>query len=303
MARPPQVSIVIPAYRSDRTIAACLSSLRAQTFRDFETIVVNSSVGDRTPAIVRGFPEVRFEQSPHRLLPQAALNRGVAGARGALLVFTAPDCIADPEWLANLVESHRDGRDVVAGSIDLHGSSRLHRGMHLSKFSWRLSGLPPSSTDLVQTANACYSRLAWSTAGPFEGDWLSGDVQLSRRAVAHGLRARFEPRARVRHRHSGGVTGFLDERLERGGDGAATRLGFERWSRRRAAAYVIAAPLLPVLLLARAGRDATRAGWTRTFLETLPLQLAGHTAWALGEARAHLRFLRRAPSGRSVPGR
>lgn len=287
----PRASVVIPAYNSDRTIASCLESLRNQTFRDFEVIVVNSSAGDRTRRIVERYPEVRFEQAERRLLPQSALNRGVGLARGELLMFTAPDCRADRDWLASLVEAHDAGHQVVAGGIDIDGGGRLNVGMHLSKFSWRLGSLPTGWTDLVQTANACYSRRVWEAVGPFEGDWLSGDVLLSRRASASGWPAWFEPSATVRHRHLGSATAFLRERLERGFDGAVTRIDFGRWSRLRVGAYLAALPILPLLLTARTGREAWRAGAWFDLLVTLPLQLAGHGAWCLGEALAHARFL------------
>jgi hypothetical protein len=61
----------------------------------------------------------------------------------------------------------------------------------------------------------------------------------------------------------------------------------QRWSRARAALYVAAAPLLPWLVLARAGRASQRAGWLRAFLLTLPVQAAGQASWCLGEALAH----------------
>ena len=44
----PRVSVVIPAYRSAATIAGTLTALRAQRFRDFETVVVDSSPDDAT---------------------------------------------------------------------------------------------------------------------------------------------------------------------------------------------------------------------------------------------------------------
>ena len=55
---PPQMSILIPAYYSEDTLAECLEALRQQRFRDFEVIVVNSSPGDRTRRLV----EERFHE-------------------------------------------------------------------------------------------------------------------------------------------------------------------------------------------------------------------------------------------------
>jgi hypothetical protein len=163
--------------------------------------------------------------------------------------------------------------------------------MHLCKFSWRLSGLPPGPTRVVQTANACYSREVWEAVGPFDGRRMSGDVLLSLRAGARGWTPWFEPRATVRHRHEGSLGSFLRERFHRGADGAATRGEFERWPRLRYGVYLFALPVLPLLLTLRTGRDCARAGHLGGFLATLPLQLAGHGAWCLGEARLHLRRL------------
>jgi glycosyltransferase involved in cell wall biosynthesis len=287
----PRASVIIPAYHSSRTLGACLDAVSAQTDRDHEVIVVNSSPESWTEALVEGFSGVRFEQSPHRLLPHAARNRGVQLADGDLLVFTDPDCEPDRDWLECLVSAHERGHGAVAGSIDPGRRDRRSIGMHLVKFHWRLSALPPGPTDLAQTANASYTRSVWERVGPFDGSRFSGDVLLSRLAARAGDRPWFEPRARVRHHQSGGPRTLMRERLLRGGDAAATRVEAERWSKWRIAGYLGAAPLLPALLVARTGRDAARAGLLADFAATLPLQVGAQAAWALGEARWHARAL------------
>jgi len=40
--RTPAVSVIVPVYRSEATLGLCLARLAAQTFRDFETILVDS---------------------------------------------------------------------------------------------------------------------------------------------------------------------------------------------------------------------------------------------------------------------
>ncbi len=289
----PRVSVILPAYHSYDTLASCLAALRAQTLEDREVIVVNSSPEDRTRAVAEPFPAVRFEQSSRRLLPHAARNRGVELASGELLAFTDPDCEPDPAWLERLVAAQEGGHPVVAGSIDPAPGDPVSIGMHLVKFHWRLSRLPPARTDLVQTANACYSRPAWEAVGPFDGKRFSGDILLSKRAANAGFEPWFEPRARVVHRQEGDWRDLLHERLVRGGDGAATRIEADQWSRARIAAYLAGAPLISVVLVARAARDAARCGFLRSFIQTLPLQLAAQAAWALGEARCHGRILTR----------
>ena len=70
----PAVSVVIPLYQTERYIAETLRSVLAQTFDDFEVIVVDDGSRDRGPEIATGFRDPRV-----RLIRQA--NRGLAGAR------------------------------------------------------------------------------------------------------------------------------------------------------------------------------------------------------------------------------
>ena len=67
------VSVVIPAYNAEKTIAACLDSLMKQDYPgDYEVIVVDDGSVDSTPDIISGYERVR-------LIRQA--NAGLAAAR------------------------------------------------------------------------------------------------------------------------------------------------------------------------------------------------------------------------------
>jgi glycosyltransferase involved in cell wall biosynthesis len=284
----PRVSVVLPAYYSDGTIAACLEAIEAQRFQDFEVIVVNSSPETRTSEIVTNrFSHVVFYQHPTRLLPHAARNVGVAMAKGELLVFTDPDCLPDRDWLALLVHANECGWAVVQGSVDLNGQSWRERGIHLCKRFSLLKGVPPYSPWIVSSINVCYSRAAWLAAGPLDGDLFCGDALLGWRAAALGFRAVFEPRAIVADSHMAHLRGLVRERYSRGREFAAVRSNYEQWGRWRATCFVLAAPVLLALVLARAGRTAHLAGWAKDFLVTLPVQIAGHLAWILGETRCY----------------
>lgn len=293
MSAAPLASIVIPAYHSDATIADCLSSLRNQTFREFETIVVNSSPGDGTGSLVTSrFPEVRYEESSTRLLPHAARNRGVELARGGALVFTDPDCIAAPDWLERLLTAAAGGA-VVQGSMGLHGDGWLMRGIHLCKWFQLLPGPTARALRSVSTGNVCYPRAAFEAAGPFQGEFFCGDALLGWRAFELGYALRFEPGAVVEQIHRGTFRSFCRERFSRGREYAEVIARRGGWSRAHAAAMSVAAPLLLGLVTARAARAAWRSGWKAAFLVTLPVQLAGQAAWCGGEAVARARLVLR----------
>jgi GT2 family glycosyltransferase len=286
---PPRVSVIIPAYNSEATIAATLDALRQQTFTDFETIVVDSSPGEATARLMGDhFPDVTFDHARERLLPHAARNRGVDLARGELLVFTDPDCVARQDWLARLVAAHDQGHAVVGGAIEVDGGW-VERGIHLSKFSAWTGGGPPGPRDDLATANVLWSRSLMGDVGPFATDEWSGDTELSWRARAEGIELRFEPRALVSHTHESSLRAAWRERYVRGEDFARMRVRVERWSRPRAALHLLAVPLVPALLMARGLGRARRAGDLRRAILTAPIQLFAYVGWSLGESRAFAR--------------
>jgi GT2 family glycosyltransferase len=281
----PRVSIIIPAYFSHDTLAECLSALRAQTYRDFEVCLVNSSAEAITEQLVRGqFPEVNFEQSPARLFPHAARNRAIERSSGELLVFTDPDCQAHRDWLEKLVAAHDAGHPLVGGAMELACDRWFEQGAHLAKFSWLLSGLPPGKRWIVPSASALYPRWLFEKIGPLDGELFCGDALLAWRATDAGAAPWFEPRAIVEHRHEGDLISFFTLRCRRGREFARARMPFEHWSRSRAALNALAMPALMLLTLARSGADAFRAGWGGRYLATLPVQAVAQTGWCVGEA-------------------
>lgn len=286
----PRVSIVIPAYYSHETVASTLDSFRAQTYRDFEVVIVNSSPETITQNLITGqYPEVMFEQSPTRLFPHAARNRAIQRSSGELLVFTDPDCRARPDWLERLVTAHDAGHTVVGGSMELATDRWFERGAHLVKFSWLLSGLPPGRRWIVPSANALYPRTLFNEIGPADDVLFCGDAVLAWKANAAGAEPWFEPGAVVEHRHEGDLLSFLKLRFRRGKEFALARMAFEHWPRHRAAMNAVLFPVLMLLTLLRAGSDSFRAGWGSKYVMTLPVQIVGQFGWCLGEAIMQVR--------------
>ena len=95
----PAVSVVVAAYNAEEYIAETLNSIRTQTFRDYEVIVVDDGSTDRTAQIVAEYPEVNCLRQPNRGQP-AARNAGIVAARGKYIAFVD----ADDLWLATKLE-------------------------------------------------------------------------------------------------------------------------------------------------------------------------------------------------------
>src|SRR5262245_20800587 len=82
------VSVIIPAYNAERTIAATLDSVRAQTHRNLEIIVVDDGSRDQTASLVETFcvrdERIRFVRKANGGLA-AARNTAIDHARGTLI--------------------------------------------------------------------------------------------------------------------------------------------------------------------------------------------------------------------------
>src|SRR4051812_8060223 len=98
----PTVSVIIPAYNAEAFVGRTLASLRAQSFTDFEAIVVDDGSKDATAAVVQAVVEAdpRF-----RLIRQAnggvavARNRALAEVRGRYVANLDADDLWRPQFL------------------------------------------------------------------------------------------------------------------------------------------------------------------------------------------------------------
>lgn len=300
MSDAPTVSVVVAVYLSEETLGGFLDSLARQTFRDFETVLVDSGPTDACARIVEERPEpLVFFRSAIRLGPQAARNEGVRRSGGHLLVFTDPDVYAAPDWLDRLVAAHRETGGPVAGALRCHLDAWLDRGVHLCKFSKWLPAGGRRPVDMGPTASLLVPRRDFEAVGGFHGDMLLGDVTLGRDLIALGRPLLLEPAAVVDHHHLMRLGPFLRERWSRGIRYGRLRGGWLRARKARLLALLAGSVtgLRVASNLAHCARHAWRAGEGATFLATFPVALLGFAASVAGEALGYAEVLLGASRG------
>ncbi len=93
-----KVSIIIPAYRTEKTIARCLQSCVSQTLPDIEVLVILNGPEDNTQNICRQFadPRIRVLQNKDAGV-SAARNKGMDEAFGEYLTFLDADDELEPD--------------------------------------------------------------------------------------------------------------------------------------------------------------------------------------------------------------
>ncbi len=103
MTVPPRLSIILPAYNREALVARAIDSVLAQTFRDFELIVVDDASTDGTRAVLeryRDTPRVHLILSDENLGGAGARNLGIEAATGELVSFQDSDDVWLPHKLA-----------------------------------------------------------------------------------------------------------------------------------------------------------------------------------------------------------
>lgn len=231
----PQVSIIVPTHNGAHLMPECLEALWAQTFRDFEIVVVDDASTDNTYDLLLGYPEVKKLVR----LPGvggkgrgngfvAAVNAGYAETTGGIVVLLNNDAVPDTNWLAELVSAlDRNPWAGMAASRLMLYSKPNH--FHSTGDYYGLDGVP-NSRGVWQRDTGQYDREEevfgpCAAAAAYRRDVLQDvaacggtdppfrlldpqlfmyceDVDLNLRARLRGHRTVYVPNARVLHRLS-----------------------------------------------------------------------------------------------------
>ena len=116
LQKAPLISVIVPSYNKPEYLPECLRSIQAQTFRDWECIVVSDGsprVGE-IRAAVTGMGDNRFRLVEHEVNrgPGAARNTGAKNARGRILVFVDSDDIVAAAFLEKVAEAFREAPET-----------------------------------------------------------------------------------------------------------------------------------------------------------------------------------------------
>ncbi|HET6973737.1 MAG TPA: glycosyltransferase family A protein, partial [Pyrinomonadaceae bacterium] len=122
----PLVSVIIPAYKVAPYLAETLESVFAQTFSDFEVILVNdgSPDTDEMEKVIEPYRDRIVYLRQENRGAGAARNTGLRSARGRYVAFLDGDDIWLPGFLSEMV-SFIDGYDLVYANALLFGASQV----------------------------------------------------------------------------------------------------------------------------------------------------------------------------------
>jgi GT2 family glycosyltransferase len=180
MTNTPLFSVIVPAYNRSQLLREALASVMAQTFHDFELIVVDDGSTDDTSETVRRFGgPVRFLQQAN-LGPGAARNFGADHAAGRYLAFLDSDDLWFPWTLdayARVIAQHHSPA-FIAGKPRVFNSTSELKSVHQEPLSVAVFGDYFRSGDQWRWWGATSFVIradAFGAAGGFTNEPINGE--------------------------------------------------------------------------------------------------------------------------------
>ena len=225
-----KVSVIIPTYNRKNELQILLHSLNRQTFPParYEIIIVDDGSSDGTGEwLIKQKDQFEVSTTFYTQIrggPGAARNAGMDKAQGDIFAFTDTDCVAEPEWLEQLIKPFAsDTVGAVGGSEIINDNDPLlMRCFHYlmtaplttgglrGKKGKRLAHFYP------RTFNMAISRKAYEQTGGFKPLFHAEDIELSYRIKKEGFDLVYEDTARVYHKRRNTVSQFVRQLFNMG---------------------------------------------------------------------------------------
>ena len=216
----PLVSVLLLTFNRPAALARCLDSLSRQTQQNFEVVLLDVSTPPNqalNQALVAAYGDRLVLRHLLRANRGVAANRNIAAAQATapLLAFLDDDCVAHPDWLANLLEVARRFPGALVGGSVQNGQPRsliAQAGQLIHEAVDRHFNPDPNNASFAPGLNLAIPASGFQALkgndGRF-GRFGAEDRDFCRRWRARGGRIVIAPLAVVAHDHRTDLRGFL----------------------------------------------------------------------------------------------
>ena len=214
-----KVTVIIPNYNGDAYIEECLKSLKAQSFRDFEILIVDNASEDASADYIKEhYPEIELIRLDQNYGFSRAVNEGIRRTKTPYLILLNNDTKCDPDFIKELVceiEKSEKVFSVASKMLQMYAPDKIDgagdlycalgwafaRGKDRKKSRYEKSGKVFSAC----AGAAIYRRDLFEQIGYFDEFHFTylEDVDVGYRARIMGYENRYTPKAVVYHAGSG----------------------------------------------------------------------------------------------------
>jgi glycosyltransferase involved in cell wall biosynthesis len=185
----PKVTFIIPCYKLARLLPECVNSILAQTYRDFEILIMDDCSPDETPQVAASFsdPRVKYIRNATNLRHLNNYNKGISLARGEFVwLISADDVLRRPyilERYMEVMERHPEVGYACCPALEMSGGKetgiaaysvvakqdRIFKGRQFLK-KLRHWNRVIAASGMVR--KSCYDKFgAFPLDLPYAGDW------------------------------------------------------------------------------------------------------------------------------------
>jgi len=211
----PFVSVIVPCYNEERTIALLLQALYDQTYpcERMEVVIADGMSTDATRARIAAFAAehpalcVRVVDNPRRNIP-AALNRALQAARGEIIVRLDAHSVPHPEYVTRSVRALQAGQgDNVGGVWEIHPGAATWVGRGIAAAAAHPLGVGDARYRYAREAAAvdtvpfgAFFRALVERIGAFDESLLTNeDYEFNTRVRQAGGTVWLDPAIRARY--------------------------------------------------------------------------------------------------------
>jgi glycosyltransferase involved in cell wall biosynthesis len=214
-----KISVIIPTFNFPESLKKTVESLKEQTFKDFEILIVDDYSPEKPPEDLR---VIRNERSKG---PAGARNTGIIKAKAEILAFTDSDCIVDVDWLKNIYDNI--GEEVMVGSAKIPLSTFLGNSISALGYPaganlgfrnvWRIN--KGGYTDSISGCNFAIKKFIFEKYGMFDESFpiaSAEEAELSHRLLKNGVRIKYFDDLIVYHEPRKNLKSFIKWHIYRG---------------------------------------------------------------------------------------
>ena len=214
-----KTTVVIPNYNGLKFLEDCMESLRAQTFRDFEVLIIDNASSDGSVEFLRSnYPEARLIVNETNLGFSGAVNIGIRESHSPYVLLLNNDVKADPGFVGELtaaIERSPKIFSVASRMMQMYHPDKLDSaGDYYNLLGWAVNrGVDESPERYMspcQTFTACagaaiYRKSVFEKIGYFDEMHFAylEDIDVGYRARIYGYKNLYCPSAVVYHVGSG----------------------------------------------------------------------------------------------------
>jgi len=223
----PLISVIVPVYNRAQDLKKTLESIKKQTFRDFELIVIDDASSDSSAETAEQFADNVIVNDSNKG-PAYSRNRGIEHAKGEYIACIDSDCTASDDWLQTVHREFSDPEtDALMGNTSIPPSTFLGNSIACLGYPgganagfenmWPVD--EHGYTDHITSCNFAARKHVFDKHGMFDETFpMAGgeDSELSVRWSGNGVKIRYCPDMKVYHKPITSLKYFMSWMIHRG---------------------------------------------------------------------------------------